>query len=212
MPTLSPEERERLASLPFDERGFRSDAGMLRDARFAGEPEHSVYERLWTRPSLAVTALEGMPLAEAGSQLIAEARARIGVLLAPGQSAQRVSDLLLDFVRADPPWGVAVDAVVEAAVGGWRTDPIGPAFDAAVRALAGGFGTDPVFIGCGGTIPFVAPFAEVLGGIPVLLLGLEDPICNAHGENESLDLEDFRKSARAMVLLLAELGRVPLQR
>ena len=212
VPTLSPEERERLASLPFDERGFRSDAGMLRDARFAGEPEHSVYERLWTRPSVAVTALEGMPLAEAGSQLIAEARARIGVRLAPGQSAQRVSDLLLDFVRADPPWGVAVDAVVEAAVGGWRTDPIGPAFDAAVRALAGGFGRDPVFIGCGGTIPFVAPFAEVLGGIPVLLLGLEDPICNAHGENESLDLEDFRKSARAMVLLLAELGRVPLQR
>ena len=60
-------------------------------------------------------------------------------------------------------------------------------------------------IGCGGSIPFVGPFVEVLSGAPALLLGLEDPPCNAHGENESLDLDDFRKASRASVHLLAEL-------
>ena len=60
-------------------------------------------------------------------------------------------------------------------------------------------------IGCGGSIPFVGPFTEVLGGVPALLLGLEDPPCNAHGENESLDLADFRRAARASAHLLAEL-------
>jgi hypothetical protein len=44
-----------------------------------------------------------------------------------------------------------------------------------------------------------------MGGIPELLLGLEDPPCNAHGENESLDLADFRKAAHASAHLLAEL-------
>ena len=93
-----------------------------------------------------------------------------------------------------------------AVVPGWSTRPAGAAFAAARRALAAGFGREPVEIGCGGTIPFVGPFAEVMGGIPVLLLGLEDPPCNAHGENESLHLGDFRKAALAAVHLLAELA------
>jgi acetylornithine deacetylase/succinyl-diaminopimelate desuccinylase-like protein len=64
-----------------------------------------------------------------------------------------------------------------------------------------------VEIGCGGSIPFVAPIEAALRGAPALLLGLEDPVCNAHGENESLHLEDFRRAARSAVHLLEELRR-----
>ena len=92
---------------------------------------------------------------------------------------------------------------------GWKTAARGPAFDAAHRALAAGYGRAAVEIGCGASIPFVGPFCEVLGGAPALLLGLEDPPCNAHGENESLDLGDFRRAARASAHLLAELAALP---
>ena len=179
---------------------------MVSAACFGGEHGHSVYERLWARPALAVTALEGMPLATAANQLIAEARARVGVRLAPGQDAERVAKLLVDFLRSNPPYGVTVELETETAVPGWATTPEGPAFDAARRALAAGFGCESVEIGCGGSIPFVGPFCSVLGGIPALLLGLEDPPCNAHGENESLDLDDFRKASLSSAHLLAELG------
>jgi acetylornithine deacetylase/succinyl-diaminopimelate desuccinylase-like protein len=104
-----------------------------------------------------------------------------------------------------------VTTELHAAVPGWRTEPVGPAFDAARRALAAGFGREAVAIGCGGTIPFVGPFVEVLGGAPALLLGLEDPPCNAHGENESLHVDDFRKAARAATHLLAELADADLR-
>jgi acetylornithine deacetylase/succinyl-diaminopimelate desuccinylase-like protein len=168
-----------------------------------------VYEALWYRPALVLTALEGMPLVGAANQLMAEAHARVGVRLAPGQDPRRVCDILLDFLRRDPPRGVCVETHVNALAPGWKTAAVGPVFDAARRALAAGFGCDAVTIGCGATIPFVGPFVEVLGGLPALLLGLEDPPCNAHGENESLDLDDFHKASRAAAHLLDELRATP---
>jgi len=202
----SAEERARLAALPFDEAAFRRDADLVSGARLAGEPEASVYERLWTRPALSVTALEAMPLAEAANQLIAEARARVGVRVAPGQDPDALARALDAFLRRDPPWGVEVETQLRASVPGWRTGVEHPAFEAARRALRAGYGREPAFIGCGGTIPFVGPFAEVLGGAPALLLGLEDPVCNAHGENESLHLGDFGRALRATAHLLGELA------
>jgi acetylornithine deacetylase/succinyl-diaminopimelate desuccinylase-like protein len=208
VPELSDAERAELEALPFDAASFRRDAGMSEDAAFLGDAGRSVYERLWHRPSLALTALEGMPLASAANQLMAEARARIGVRVAPGQDADRVAALVADFVRRDPPGGVSVETSVPAAVSGWKTRAEGPAFDAARRALRDGYGRDATVIGCGGTIPFVGPFLDVLGGVPALLLGLEDPPCNAHGENESLDLADFRKAAHSSAHLLEELSQL----
>lgn len=206
VPALSTAQRAALDALPFDEAAFRRDAGMSAGSRFVGDGRYSVYEKIWHRPSLAITALEAMPLATAANQLIAEAKARVGVRLAPGQDADRAARLLVEFLASDPPHGVTLELRADTAVPGWRTTSEGSAFDAARRALAAGFGRESVEIGCGGSIPFVGPFSSVLGGIPALLLGLEDPPCNAHGENESLDLDDFRKASRSSAHLLAELG------
>lgn len=204
--TLSPSERARLAALPIDEAAFRSDVGMVASARFIGRGGGEIYERLWHRPALTVIGLEAVPLAQASNQLIAEAAARVSVRIAPGQDAHAMQERVVAFLAADPPWGVEVDVSPREGVGGWCVEPEGPAFAAATRALAAGYGREPVFVGCGGSIPFVAPFAEVLGGVPALLLGLEDPVCNAHGENESLDLADFRRALRSAALLYAELA------
>jgi acetylornithine deacetylase/succinyl-diaminopimelate desuccinylase-like protein len=205
VPDLSARERAELDTLPFDEAAFRADAGLVGSARIAGETG-TVWERLWRRPALSVTGLEGVPLQRAANQLMDTASARIGLRLAPGQDPERARDKLVAFLRNDPPWGVQVETRSDTAVAGWSTAPDGPAFDAARRALAAGYGRPPVCIGCGGSIPFVGPFCEVLGGVPALLLGLEDPTCNAHGENESLHVGDFRSAILSAAHLMAELA------
>jgi len=208
VPELSEREREEIRALPFDEAAFRSDAGMPESAVLDVDSQCTAYERLWARPAVAITALEAMPLAEAANQLVDRAAARVGVRLAPGQEPERMRDIVVAHLTDDPPWGVGVEAKVEACAPGWRGPTTGPAIDAARRALTLGYERDAVLIGCGGSIPFVGPFTEVLGGVPALLLGLEDPICNAHSENESLNLHDFRCALRAAVHLLDELARV----
>jgi acetylornithine deacetylase/succinyl-diaminopimelate desuccinylase-like protein len=89
----------------------------------------------------------------------------------------------------------------------WTTDPEGPAFEAARRALRAAYGRDAAMIGAGGSIGFVQPFYDALGGVPCLLMGVEDPDSAIHSENESVHLGDFVKAMRAAVHLYDELSR-----
>jgi acetylornithine deacetylase/succinyl-diaminopimelate desuccinylase-like protein len=73
------------------------------------------------------------------------------------------------------------------------------------EAMAEAYGQPTKFIGCGASIPGAELFRSTLGDIPILMTGLEDPECAAHGENESLYLPDFEHGIVAEALFFASL-------
>jgi len=204
-----PRPLRRMRSLPFDEAKFRAAAAMKPGTRFVGEKRYSVWERLWTRPSLTVIALEAHPIRGSSNQIIDAARARLSLRTVPDMDGGKAAELLAKKLASRPPAGAKVTAKVTGASPWWTTDPEGPAFEAARRALREGFGREPAMIGAGGSIGFVKPFSDSLGGVPCLLMGVEDPSSAIHSENESLHLGDFAKAIKAAVCLYDELARVP---
>ena len=199
----------RIRKLPFREAQFKKEAGTLQGVRLAGEARYSVYERLWTRPSLTVIAMESHPFRGSSNQIVNAARARLSLRTVPNMDGADAGRLLVKRLTKNPPYGAKVTAKVTGNSPWWTTDPEGPAFEAARRALKAGYGKETAMIGAGGSIGFVGPFEKTLGGVPCLLMGVEDPYCNAHSENESLDLADFKKSIRSAIFLYEELSRVP---
>ena len=202
----SPAVRRRLRRLPFSEAAFRRGAGMLPGTRLLRERGVSVYEQLWTRPSLTVIAIEAHPFEGSANQILDAARARISLRTVPKMDAREAGELLIRRLTAKPPAGAQVSARIVRTTPWWSSEPEGPAFDAARRALERGYGRKPALIGAGGSIGFVKPISDALPGVPCLLTGVEDPGCAAHSANESLHLGDWKKSMRSAVHLFDELA------
>ncbi len=210
----SKKQAARLRALKFDEAKFKKEASMMGGMTLAGEKGFSVYEKLWTRPSLTIIALEARQFQGSSNQIIDAARARLSLRTVPNIDGNKAAALLKKRLESKPPFGakITVKTSRKAVTPWWTTDPEGPAFEAGRRALKAGFGKDTAMIGAGGSIGFVGPFATMLGGAPCLLMGVEDPKCNAHSENESLHLGDWVKCMKSAIYLYDELSRVEPKR
>jgi acetylornithine deacetylase/succinyl-diaminopimelate desuccinylase-like protein len=200
-------ERARLEALPPVGDDLRRAWGLRDGVHLAGDPSTTVYERLWLRPTVTVIGIDGHPIAGSSNQIVAHADARVSVRVGRGQDPARLNAALAAHLERRVPLGLELTVTPLDAVPAWHCDPTGWAFDATNRALRAGFGVDPVYMGVGGTIPFVGPFADAFGGIPALLLGPADPGSRIHGEDESLHLGDWHKLIESEVRLLAELAR-----
>jgi acetylornithine deacetylase/succinyl-diaminopimelate desuccinylase-like protein len=205
IPAPSRSRVQELRELPVDELRFRSQAGVLDTTRMLVSPKE-YWERLWESPSLVVTAIQVASRLQSGNVLNDAAWAKVTLRLPPGVESLGILKALTQHLHDHAPWGMKVVVGESHEAPGWKTSAVGPAFEAAKRALHAGYGREAVFMGCGASIPFVQPIVEVLGQIPALLVGVEDPYTDAHGENESLLVSDFHSACKSQAVLLAELA------
>lgn len=198
LPFLDRDVEPSNIALPFDEEEFRASYG-VRVPLLPG-----ALERVWARPAMTVIGFDAPPVDGSFNQIAASARARLSIRTVPNVDSAAAGEEIVRRVTRTP----GVTARVIAAAPWWRINPQGPAFDAARCALARGYGREPVMIGAGGSIAFIQSFADAFEGVPLLLMGVEDPPCNAHSENESLHLGDWESCARSAIYLYDALTSV----
>jgi acetylornithine deacetylase/succinyl-diaminopimelate desuccinylase-like protein len=197
----------RTESEPLDltEERLRSDAGVLHGVELLGSG--SLTTRLWTAPAVSVIGLDAPSVEGAAGVLVPSARALVALRTAPGEDPARARQALVDHLEQHAPWGVRVTVSAGSGIAPYRADTAGPAYAAARAAYAEAWGTDAVEIGVGGSIGFVAMFAEAFPDAEVLITGVEDPDTRAHAANESLHLADFEKAIEAETLFLRRVAQ-----
>jgi acetylornithine deacetylase/succinyl-diaminopimelate desuccinylase-like protein len=207
---MTENERKTFHALPFDDTGWRKNLGIPDRVGVSAEKGLGFYEQTWRKPAVTIIAQEASSIKGASNQVLPRAQAIVSCRIVPDQDPEQVQRQIAEFLTKDPPWGVEVTVKPNGAhCNWWMTDPNGPAFEAAMGALRSGFGRDAVGIGCGGSIGFVGPLAELFNGAPALLLGIEDPLSNAHAPNESLHEGDWKKLMASLVYLFDNIGKLP---
>jgi len=195
------------ADVIYPEERLRAESGAVPGLQWIGTG--SAVERLWTKPALSITGLDAPKVDGASNTLVASARAKISLRIAPGDTSVNALACLQKHLEVHVPWGAELTVTVVDTGEATQIDATGPAYDAARAAFQEAWdGTAPVDMGVGGSIPFIAEFLEAFPEASVLVTGVEDPDTRAHGANEGLHLAEFERVVLAEALLLKNLSEL----
>jgi acetylornithine deacetylase/succinyl-diaminopimelate desuccinylase-like protein len=163
-----------------------------------------VLNRTW-RPALSVTGVDGIPpLSSAGNVLRPHTAVKLSLRLPPTLDGKRAGDLLKRELERDPPNGAQVTLELEKASSGWNAPPMSAwleqAIDAGSREF---FGQPAMYMGEGGTIPFMGMLGEKFPGAQFMITGVLGPHSNAHGPNEFLHIPMGKRVTACVARVIA---------
>ncbi|MCD7898406.1 MAG: dipeptidase [Bacteroides sp.] len=193
---LSQEERDMIASIPFDEEKYKAAIGVK---NLSGEKGYSTLERNSCRPSFDVCGIWGGYTSEGSKTVLpSKAYAKVSCRLVPHQNHLKISQMFIDYISSIAPDTVEVKVTPMHGGEGYVCPITLPAYKAAEKGFEIAFGKKPLAVRRGGSIPIISTFEEVLGVKTVLMgFGLESDAIHSPNENFSLDI--FRKGIVAVV-------------
>jgi acetylornithine deacetylase/succinyl-diaminopimelate desuccinylase-like protein len=166
----------------------------------------SIPARLWTKPSVSILAIDAPPVSEAINQLVPTAGAKVSLRIAPGEDSAEALAKLKNHLLANVPWGAEITFLHEERGEASTLETDNFAVKAWETAFTESFGVEPVYMGAGGSIPFIATFADLFPGAPILVTGCGDPTSAYHAPNESQDIGDLEKSVLAEAIAFSLLA------
>jgi acetylornithine deacetylase/succinyl-diaminopimelate desuccinylase-like protein len=164
-----------------------------------------VLNRTW-RPTVSITGVDGMPaLDSAGNVLRPHTTVKISMRVPPTMDATEASARLKRLLEADPPYGAKVSFHEEPAGSGWEAPAMSPWLLASLEAASKDyFGKPAVFMGEGGSIPFMGMLGKKFPRAQFLITGLLGPGSNAHGPTEFLHVPTGKKLTACVARVVAD--------
>jgi acetylornithine deacetylase/succinyl-diaminopimelate desuccinylase-like protein len=164
-----------------------------------GDVAELILNRTW-RPMLAITGADGLPTpANAGNVLRPKTQLVLSLRLPPTLDAQAAARKMKATLEADPPYGARVSYEYGQAARGWNAPATAPWLERVMdESSRRHYGQPAMWMGEGGTIPFMAMLGEKFPQAQFFITGVLGPHSNAHGPNEFLHI-DYAKRLTACV-------------
>jgi acetylornithine deacetylase/succinyl-diaminopimelate desuccinylase-like protein len=171
----------------------------------SNDPLELLLNSTW-RPTLSVTGADGLPaFGSAGNVLRPYTSLKLSFRLTPTMDPKLAAAALKRTLEHEPPYGARVSFQVESAMAGWNAPALAPWLEQSMqRASRAFFGQDSMYMGTGGSIPFMGMLGEKFPGTQFLITGVLGPNANAHGPNEFLHLATARKVTACVSQVLAD--------
>ncbi|NEZ03595.1 M20/M25/M40 family metallo-hydrolase [Wenzhouxiangella sp. XN201] len=202
-----PEQRQQQLSAVAEElgEGVHSAFPWVDGAQPMGE---TALDRLLTRnwaAALSVTGAGRLPdIGSAGNVLRPGTSLKLSMRLPPTLDGDEASRRVKQILEADPPYGATVRFESDQSATGWNAPEVAPWLDEACQnASQAVFGKPAMYMGEGGTIPFMAMLGESFPQAQFLITGVLGPKSNAHGPNEFLHLSYASQLTTVVASVLA---------
>ena len=192
------------AEVDWPEDEFRAASGMLDQVRLAGSGDLAA--RTWTKPSVSLIGFDTTSVANSSNTIIPHVRFRLSMRTVPGVDPRQAMDAIEKHLREHAPFGARIEISDRDLGPGYLADVDSPVSHLVKQALTDAWGVQAVNIGVGGSIPFISEFQETFPLAQVVVTGVEDPLTNAHSEDESQSLPDLKNAVLAEALVLSRLA------
>eukprot|EP01017_Pseudomicrothorax_dubius_P038257 TRINITY_DN5704_c0_g1_i1.p1 TRINITY_DN5704_c0_g1~~TRINITY_DN5704_c0_g1_i1.p1 ORF type:complete len:484 (+),score=120.17 TRINITY_DN5704_c0_g1_i1:1396-2847(+) len=168
--------------------------------------------RTW-RPQLSVTGADGLPpTATAGNVLRPKTTLKLSIRTPPTLETQTALKELTSILTSNPPYNAHVSFVDTHANPGWSAPALNLELENAINEASVAFyGRRPIFIGDGGSIPFVDFFGRQFPGSQFLVTGVLGPNSNAHGPNEFLHVDYTKRLVSCIAYVIAANALPPVK-
>ena len=164
-----------------------------------------ILNRTW-RPALSYTGIGGIPeLDSAGNVLRPYTAMKISMRLPATVDGEAASQALKETLETNPPSNAKVVFETDQAASGWNAPEIAPWLHASLeKASQGAYGRSVMYMGEGGTIPFMAMLGDYFPQAQFMITGVLGPQSNAHGPNEFLHVPFARKLTTCVAQVIVD--------
>lgn len=158
------------------------------------DPVQLILNRTW-RPALTVTGASGLPaMADAGNVLRPITSLKLSMRIPPLVSPEKAALSMQEALTQNTPYQAKVNFSINDGAKGWHApllaEWLSKAADDASHTF---FGKPAIYMGEGGTIPFMGMLGEKFPQAQFMITGVLGPHSNAHGPNEFLHLDMVKK-------------------